>query len=147
MINKCNEENANKIIDKIFKENKDLIEVIKNEYSNYIVKIILEKYNNKIGFIYEKVKGNICMLSLNKYSSNIIEILLEYGNKEQRDEIGKEIINNNEDNLLTLANDKYGNYIIQKVIKYYSEDIKQNIINRLKIIPKENRKYIDKIIN
>ena len=96
-----------------------------------------------------KIKENIYKFSLNKYASNIIEKILEYGNIEQRDEIVKEIIENDnkdKDCILKLCNDKYGNYVIQKIIEFCSEDYKKEIIKRVNDIPNKNRKKYWKYI-
>jgi hypothetical protein len=35
------------------------------------------------------------------------------------------------DSLLAMVKDKFGNYVVQKMIEYASEDIKENIIKRI----------------
>ena len=144
------EDQALKIINKIFEKYKDKLNYLcKNQYSNYILQYILENYKNYIENINKSLLGNIYKFSLDKYASNIVEKVLEYGNKEQKDEIGKEIINNN-DCILNLSNNNYGNYVIQKAIEFCSEDIGKEIIKKVREIPKDKRgkywKYIYNIL-
>ena len=143
------EDQALKIINKIFEKYKDKVNYLcKNQFSNYILQYILENYTNYIENINKSLQGNIYILSLDKYASNIVEKVLEYGNKEQKDEIGKELINNNNDCILNLSNNNYGNYVIQKAIEFCSEDIGKEIIKKVREIPKDKRgKYWKYIYN
>lgn len=147
-LNKCKKEQALEIINTIFEKYKDnLNDLCRAQFSNYILQYILENYSNYIENINKSLKGNIYEFSLDKYASNIVEKVLEYGTNEQKDEIGKEIINNN-NCILNLSTDRYGNYVIQKAIEFCSEEIGKEIIKNVKEIPKEKRgKYWKYIYN
>ena len=145
--NEYNEDQAQKIIEKIFTQN--FLYLCKNEFCNYIVQYILKNYNKYIGYAFQQIKGNIYELSLNKHSSNIVQIIFDQINLEQKDEIGKEIIENDNKNqiyILNLANDIYGNYILQKAIKFCSPVIREVIIQRANNIPKNKREKYWKFI-
>ena len=61
---------------------------------------------------------------------------------ELKDKIGNEIIENsqkNENYILKLINDKYGNYVIQTAIKNCSDHIKQKLIEKINNISYEKR--------
>ena len=151
LIKNNEKEEGSKIIDKIFEIYKDNFLVLcKGEYTNYILQLTLEKYKNRIKYILEQIKGNIYTLSLDQSASNIIDKLIEYGDNEQRDEIGKEIININRKGdikiIESLTNNKYGNYVIQKLIKYCSSGIKEEIITGINNIPMKKRKKSWRIV-
>ena len=151
VLKKCNEEQGKKIIEKILKVDKDkFIDLCKDKYANYTLQFILENFKSGIEYFLSKIKGNIYIFSLDKCASNIVEKLLEYGNKEQRVEIVKEIIekdNKDKDCILKLCNNKYGNHIVQKLIEYCSdEDNKIIIINRVMSISEKNRKVYWKYV-
>ena len=145
LLNKCDEEHAKKIIDKIFETHKNnLIDLCKSQFGNYIIQLILEKYNDNYTFesICKELKSNVYQFSLNKTGCYIIEKVLENGNNAQKNEIGKEIIeedNKNKDCIITLVNDKYGNYVIQRAVAYCSEDIGKEINKRVKNIDEQKR--------
>lgn len=68
------------------------------------------------------------------YFSNAVEKCLAYGNASQRKEIIEEIISKDDqtnDSLLAMVKDKYGNYVVQKMIEVADNKIKENIIKRI----------------
>jgi len=125
----------NNLIDIICENNFD--ELCKNQYSNYILQFLIENYQNKIEFICNKLKGNIYKYSIDNYASYIIQKVIDNGNGQQRDQIGKEIIendkgnNNKGNNIMNLVRHKNGNYVIQKIIQFCSSNVKKDIINRI----------------
>jgi hypothetical protein len=145
IISKCNEENAERIIKKIINEN-NFINLCRNKYSNYVLQSILKRYPEYNEYAFQQIKGKIYYLSLSESGSKIVQIVFDYINNEKKDEIGKEIIDS--DHILDLANDKYGNFVIQKIIEQCS--FRQEIIQRLLYIPKKERtnywKYVNNIM-
>lgn len=85
--------------------------------------------------------GNYTNLSMQKFSSNVIERSIEKNKKCLRDFI-TEIINN--DSLADLMKNNYGNYVIQKVLKLTNGTEKaylvENIIKSLSKIS-DNKIY------
>ena len=126
-----------KLIDKMFNNN-SIIDLCQNEYSNYIIQYIIEIFKEYIETILKELKGKIIEFSKNKYGCNIIEKLLTYGNDRQKEQIYEEIIENDiNDNecIEILMKNEYGNYIIQKIIDNYknnnSGDKLKEIINKV----------------
>ena len=73
-------------------------------------------------------------MSIHKFASNVIEKCLHYGTNEQRENVINEIISKDDtahDNLLALVKDKFGNYVVQKMIEYSNQDKKLAIIKRI----------------
>ena len=136
------EEKKTKMIEKIYEMN--LIELCKDQYSNYILQLILDNYKEKyIDKTLGKIKGNIKEFLSEEHAihaSYIIEKIIIYGNENQKKEICDEIIENdnkNKDFISNLMKDKNCNYIIQKIIDNCPED---EIIKRIKgNIPKEKK--------
>jgi pumilio RNA-binding family len=59
---------------------------------------------------------------------------LAYGNTSQRKEIMDEIISKDDlinDSLLAMVKDKYGNYVVQKMIEVADNKTKENIVKRI----------------
>jgi pumilio RNA-binding family len=59
---------------------------------------------------------------------------LAYGNTSQRKEIIDEIISKDDlinDSLLAMVKDKYGNYVVQKMIEVADNKTKENIVKRI----------------
>jgi len=67
-------------------------------------------------------------------TSNVIEKCLTNGNSIQKKEIINEIISKDDlinDSLLAMVKDKFGNYVVQKMIEIANSDVKENIVKRI----------------
>ena len=118
-------------------------ELILDQYGNYVIQYILEnnKGNNDLNEIYQALNGHIYEYSLHKFASNVIEKALNFGDEKQKKQIIDEIILLDEkeiqnDIIITLVQDKFGNYVIQKILEYSDPVTRQKIVQ--KISKKEN---------
>lgn len=64
--------------------------------------------------ILDQLEGNYGDLSMQKYSSNVVEKCLKYAGEERRSCIIKELVNN--PRLDQIMQDPYGNYVIQAAL-------------------------------
>ena len=113
------------------------LKIIKN-IQNIIEKI---KDNQKI---YDGIQGKIFQYSLHKFASNVVEKCLTLGNKSQNEKIVNEIIeqdNKSNNILMSLVKDKFGNYVVQKMIEF--SDMKNKDILVKKIISSQMLKKRD----
>lgn len=76
--------------------------------------------------IYDKLTNKIFELSIQKYSSCVIEKCLEYGDKNTCSTFIKEITNSQR--LSALVSHSYGNFVIQKALKLAQGDERNNLI-------------------
>ncbi len=105
---------ANYVVQSLFNEN-DII------YCEYIIKVIIE---------------NFYVLSLKKFSSNVVENCLKFGNENIVHEIYKNIILS-EDKIEVLLNNIYGNFVIEKLIFRLNKEEKNNFLKVVQKIGKE----------
>ena len=73
-------------------------------------------------------------MSTHKYASNIIERCLYFGSKEKKYDIINEVLSKEDylhDSLISLVKDKFGNYVVQKMIENSEGDKKNEIIKRI----------------
>lgn len=115
-----------------------VLELVQDQYGNYVIQHIIEKQTNTnsylVEIIWKELKGKIFDLSIHKYASNAIEKLLAYGGQKIRKEIIEEIITKDDqfsDSLLAMVRDKYGNYVVQKLIEVADNRMKENMVNRI----------------
>jgi hypothetical protein len=93
-------------------------ELIVDKYGHYLFKYLLyqeengEKYYNDI---YNKIINNVKRYINNKYSSVVIERLLDTSNLVIKNNIINKICSN-ENDVVELAYHSYGNYVLQKII-------------------------------
>ena len=88
---------------------------------------------------YESLKNHIYEYSFHKFASNVIEKALIFGNQKQRKEIINEIMLLDEkqnNSIITLVQNKFGNYVIQKIIEYSDIPTQKKIVE--KILKNEN---------
>ena len=100
--------------------------LIINRYGPYILKYLLFKAENGEKYytlIFDKIEDNLKKYTSNKYSSVIIERLLDSSNEELKKKIIDKIYRN-ENDVVELIHHEYGNYVFQKIIN----DTKDNRI-------------------
>ena len=128
----CKEKEKNQILDLI---TKNLIDLCQDQFGNYVIQHILQKNGGKNSSqIYTALKGRIYDMSIHKFASNVIEKCLFNGTDEQKTEMINELLNKEEnvhDSLISLVKDKFGNYVVQKMIEYAPEKPRMLIIERI----------------
>lgn len=119
-----------------------VLDLTRDVYGNYVISHVLEhgKAADRL-FVVGKIKKKVLMLSSHKYGSNVIEKCLVHSERRQKEEIIGEILlarvaavdnGGSEDNVSRSSNqgvpsmqdlmrDKYGNYVIQRVVDIANE--------------------------
>ena len=114
--------NLHKKIKIIVKEN--ALELIRHPYGNFVIQVIVECWDDYKEII-NLYKNNFVELSLEKYSSNVIERFIEKEEQILNDFID-EIINSNQISELMKSN--FGNYVIQKALKLSKNEYKNKLV-------------------
>ena len=84
---------------------------------NYVVQFVLElRLPWATTDILDQLEGNYRDLSVQKYSSNVVEKCLKYAGEERRTRIIRELINNSR--LDQVMQDPFGNYVIQAALQH-----------------------------
>lgn len=82
---------------------------------NYVVQFVFEIHVPwATAEIIDQLEGSYVDLSIQKYSSNVVEKCLKYAGEERRLSIIQELINN--PRLDQIMQDPYGNYVIQAAL-------------------------------
>ena len=93
-------------------------ELIVDKYGHYIFKYLLYKVEHGEKYytlIFNKIVNNLKKYASNKYSSVIIERLLDSSNEDIKNKIIK-LVCDNEKDIIELLYHAYGNYVLQKII-------------------------------
>lgn len=118
--------------------------LIIHQYGNYVIQTIMENWeDNDLKEIIDLYKNRYVYLSQQKYSSNVIERIIEK-NEQNLEFYVNEILTSN--NLYEVMKNIYGNYVIQKALKLSSDKTKEKLIkNIMKNIHKiEDNKIMNK---
>ena len=106
------------------------IEIIQSSYGNYVIQHILDEW----GVVYAKdiidvILDNIVSLSMQKFSSNVVEKFMDVIANEQQRDIKALMFRNLfiKGDVSSLIKNKYGNYVLTKAIKLMNNDDKREI--------------------
>ncbi|KAK9163717.1 hypothetical protein Syun_004619 [Stephania yunnanensis] len=94
---------------------KDVHHLSKHFYGNYVVQGLVD--HNIFGYAdrtTERLKGNFVALSMHKFSSNVVEKILNYASIGKVRDIINEIVE--DPNVVELFEDCFGNFVIQKAL-------------------------------
>jgi len=110
-----NEAQRQNLLQEILDKYNDLII---DRYGHYIFKYLLYKAENGekyYGLIFHKIVNNVKAYTSNKYSSVVIERLLDSSNENIKNIIIRKLCKN-ENDIVELIYHSYGNYVLQKII-------------------------------
>lgn len=137
MLEHCEEEQIRPILNEVFER---ILDLTRDVYGNYVISHVLEhgKMADKL-MVVNKIKKKVLMLSSHKFGSNVIEKCLVHSERKQKEDIILEILqakvatidpaedtqsrssNTGQITLQDLMRDKYGNYVIQRIIDISNE--------------------------
>ena len=125
------------------------IKIAENPFGNYVIQALLETY----GLIFcegivKKILENFIDLSMQKFSSNITEKIILFNNMQIRNYILNKTFFD-EINLLMLLKNKYGRFVLQKIIKILDSNIKNDIkmkISKLELTNNKDKIRIKKLL-
>uniref|UniRef100_A0A0D9XF81 PUM-HD domain-containing protein n=1 Tax=Leersia perrieri TaxID=77586 RepID=A0A0D9XF81_9ORYZ len=115
-----------------------------DQYGNYVVQHLVKKGNGQErGEIITRLAGQVVSMSQNKYASNVIEKCFEYGDGAEREVMIKEVLKQTEGNnyLLVIMKDKFGNFVLQKMLATCSNEQQEILLNRMKVFLPLLKKY------
>ncbi|KAH9386259.1 pumilio RNA-binding family [Nematocida major] len=121
-------------IEKIISNAKALVE---DQYGNYVIQHILEKgtQDHKVKIITE-LSGNIAEYSIHKFASNVMEKCVICGTPDDRRHMLKQLRSavgaSGEDMLVQISMDKFGNYVIQRLLDVLTGPEKELLVGHLK---------------
>ena len=112
--------NKNKINDKV---TNNFILLAESPYGNYGVQYLMELWKeNELKDIGSKIIENIQELSLQQFSSNVVEKAIEVFNNENRENILKKLCFDYK-LIINLINNKFGKFVLNKAIKFMKVDM------------------------
>ncbi|EPS45219.1 hypothetical protein H072_793 [Dactylellina haptotyla CBS 200.50] len=107
--------------------------LVRDPFGNYVVQYILDLGEPDLAEpLIHKFLGRISELSMQKFSSNVIEKCIRVSEKETRALMIKEITHPPE--LEKLMRDSYANYVIQTALDYAEADSRQLLVDNLRPI-------------
>ncbi|KAG9392038.1 Pumilio-family RNA binding repeat [Carpediemonas membranifera] len=95
---------------------KNAISLAENRFGNYVVSHVIKKGQPEdIAAVVAALHGEVGRLSMHKFASNVIECCLEFS-PAHRQALITELLTPQGEVLGALVKDKYGNYVVQKML-------------------------------
>lgn len=76
-----------------------------------------------------KIKNKVAQLSIQKFSSNVVEKCLQMGDSSQKNDMVLKIASI--DKLVTVMRNSYGNYVVQKALYISNSDVKEALVDTI----------------
>ena len=105
------------------------LNLIVHQFGNYAIQTILENWDDSdLNEILELYKTKYAFLSIQKYSSNAVERILEKSEKNLEEYINKICEG---DDLIEIIKNKYGNFVINKALLLSNENLKKKLNDKI----------------
>ena len=115
--------------------NGDPLSFIQHPYANYAVQSLIS--NTDLSYcdvIIDTIVQNYLSLSMQKFSSNVVENCIKYGKESTVKKIFKCIVE--QEKLESLLNNNYGNFVLEKLIARLNKEEKMIFIKKLEKLGK-----------
>lgn len=107
---------------------RNALTLVQDPYGNYVVQYVLElgdaEFSDKL---IRQFIGHIASLSVQKYSSNVMEKCIRVAEEETRRDLIEEMINKPQ--LEVLLKDSFANYVVQTALDFAEETQHQKVTN------------------
>ena len=115
--------------------NGDPLSFIQHPYANYAVQSLIS--NTDLAYcdaIIDTIVQNYLSLSMQKFSSNVVENCIKYGKENTVKKIFKNIVE--QEKLESLLNNNYGNFVLEKLIARLNKEEKMIFIKKIEKLGK-----------
>ncbi|XP_042391229.1 pumilio homolog 2-like isoform X1 [Zingiber officinale] len=126
--------------------NGHVMKCVRDQNGNHVIQKCIECIpQENIQFIIEAFFGHVVALSTHPYGCRVIQRVLEHCNDQEVQSIMMEEIM---ESVCNLAQDQYGNYVIQHVLQYGKPEERTDIISKLagQIVKMSQQKYASNVV-
>ncbi|RCH78622.1 hypothetical protein CU098_004331, partial [Rhizopus stolonifer] len=110
---------------------RNALTLVQDPYGNYVVQYVLELGDAKFSDqLIRQFIGHISELSVQKYSSNVIEKCIRVAEEDTRSHLIEEMINKPQ--LEKLLRDSYANYVVQTALDFANETQHQKLSEHIR---------------
>jgi hypothetical protein len=119
--------NKKRIIEEIVK---NFVVLAESPYGNYGIQYIIDNWDrNELNDFVKKIMENIYKLSIQQFSSNVVEKAIEKIDVENREKMIRKLCF--EPNFILLLKNKFGRFVLQKAINYMNQKLRNEFENNL----------------
>ncbi|CAD6885757.1 unnamed protein product [Tilletia laevis] len=107
--------------------------LVQDPFGNYVVQYVLDLNDQRFSdAIVRQFVGSVCLLSLQKFSSNVIEKCIRVSEPSTRRQLVEELLNRQR--LEKLLRDSFGNYVVQTSLDYAEPNQRQQLVDCIRPI-------------
>ena len=122
-------ENDKKRINEEFVKN--FVTIAESPFGNYGIQFLMENWNeDMLNDIKKKIYENLYKLSMQQFSSNVVEKAIEIFDEIYKEKIIKKLCF--EENFIVLLKSKFGRFVLYKAINYMKNNLKNELEEKLK---------------
>jgi hypothetical protein len=100
--------------------------LVQDPFGNYVVQYVLELQDKSFSdALIRRFLGNVCLLSVQKFSSNVMEKAIRSADADLRRTLVEELLS--KDRLDKLLRDSYANYVVQTALDYADAKQRQEV--------------------
>jgi len=134
----------------------NILELSKDQFGNYVIQKILEKgvRSQDRKAICHSLLGNTRLLSIHKFSSNVVEKCIQFCEIEDKVAIIKELLGDEKEDseeenqsIYQMMDNKYGNYVAQKAIEGALPEQRLAFYGKVKNSSTSPSNYVKHVIN
>ena len=108
----------------------NFVTIAESPFGNYGIQYLMENWDKDMLIdIRVKIMENLYKLSIQQFSSNVVEKAIEILDEEYKEKIIKKLCF--EDNFIVLLKSKFGRFVLYKAINYMKIDLKNELENIL----------------
>ena len=108
----------------------NFVTIAESPFGNYGIQYLIENWDKDMLIdIRGKIMENLYKLSMQQFSSNVVEKAIEIFEEEYKEKIIKKLCF--EDNFIILLKSKFGRFVLYKAINYMKIDLKRELENIL----------------
>jgi len=128
---------------------KNCLEIIQNSFGNYIIQHILDEWGHETcKDVAKMIHLNIISLSMQKFSSNVVEKCFDMIDKNTKYLWIKDLFNFSK--ISSLLKNKYGNYVLQKAIMIMDvqekKEMKEYLMKKINLISNKEKARLKGLI-
>jgi hypothetical protein len=129
---------------------KNCLDIIQNAFGNYIIQHVLDEWGPVVcKDVIVMIHTNIISLSMQKFSSNVVERCMDIIDKETRSLWVKDLFNFLK--ISSLLKNKYGNFVLQKAIMIMTstekKEIKEYLVKKINLISNKEKARLKGLID
>jgi hypothetical protein len=119
--------NKKRIIEEIVN---NFVVLAESPYGNYGIQYIMDNWDtNELNDFIKKIMENIYKLSVQQFSSNVVEKAIEKIDDKNREKMIRKLCF--ETNFILLLKNKFGRFVLQKAINYMNQKLRNEFENNL----------------